>query len=165
MPLKGYIEVIIAYDKRKVATYHMTLNLPEGAKHTRYFPPAGCFYLRPPRICRYEKIPVSVTKPLAANGTYNLVLIMSFYQGIAALWRMCSRKACDNRTSWRCAPRGQLIFLRCVSSSKQTRAKKHADVLIIGGAAMGSSAAYFIKSKSPETNVVVIERDSKVIIS
>eukprot|EP00112_Aurelia_sp_Birch-Aquarium-sp1_P002601 Seg1289.11 transcript_id=Seg1289.11/GoldUCD/mRNA.D3Y31 product="FAD-dependent oxidoreductase domain-containing protein 1" protein_id=Seg1289.11/GoldUCD/D3Y31 len=41
--------------------------------------------------------------------------------------------------------------------------RKDADVLIIGGGAMGSSAAYFIKSKSPNTNVIVVERDPKYL--
>lgn len=47
--------------------------------------------------------------------------------------------------------------------SNQSRSSKHADILIIGGGAMGSSAAYFLKSRSPNTKVVVVERDPKVL--
>ena len=49
------------------------------------------------------------------------------------------------------------------SSFSRSKISKHADVLIIGGGAMGSSAAYFLKSKSPSTKVVVVERDPKVL--
>ncbi len=41
-------------------------------------------------------------------------------------------------------------------------ALQYADVLIIGGGAMGSSIAYFVKSKCPDLQVTVVERDSKV---
>ena len=55
-----------------------------------------------------------------------------------------------------------IIVLERGLASDVAYLKKDADVLIIGGGAMGSSAAYFIKSKSPNTNVIVIERDPKV---
>lgn len=38
----------------------------------------------------------------------------------------------------------------------------HYDVLIVGGGVMGSSTAYFLKSKEPSLNIGVIERDSTV---
>ena len=38
----------------------------------------------------------------------------------------------------------------------------HYDVLIIGGGVMGSSTAYFLKSKEPSLSIGVIERDSTV---
>ena len=53
------------------------------------------------------------------------------------------------------------VFERGLASDV-AHSRKDADVLIIGGGAMGSSAAYFIKSKSPNTNVIVVERDPKV---
>ena len=40
--------------------------------------------------------------------------------------------------------------------------RKHVDVLIVGGGAMGSSTAYFLKKKEPAVDIVVIERDSTV---
>lgn len=42
-------------------------------------------------------------------------------------------------------------------------ALQYADVLIIGGGAMGSSIAYFVKSKCPDLQVTVVERDSKYV--
>lgn len=50
-------------------------------------------------------------------------------------------------------------------STKELPRTKHTDILIIGGGVMGSSAAYFLKSKSPSTNVTVLERDPKVRLS
>ena len=50
----------------------------------------------------------------------------------------------------------------CISYLSQQNSAKDADVLIIGGGAMGSSSAFFIKSSSPDLNVVVVERDPKV---
>ena len=38
----------------------------------------------------------------------------------------------------------------------------HYDVVIAGGGVMGSSSAYFLKSKEPQLNIAVIERDFTV---
>lgn len=45
--------------------------------------------------------------------------------------------------------------------SSSSSSKGHSDAIIIGGGAMGSSIAYFLKSKAPDMNVTVIEKDSK----
>ncbi len=49
------------------------------------------------------------------------------------------------------------VFKRMLSNSSRCT-----DVLIIGGGVMGSSIAYFLKEKSPDLDVTVIERDSTV---
>eukprot|EP00794_Sanderia_malayensis_P016007 gene16007-17623_t len=49
-----------------------------------------------------------------------------------------------------------IIPKRLISNSSNST-----DVLIIGGGVMGSSIAYFLKTKSPDLDVTVIERDSK----
>ena len=57
-----------------------------------------------------------------------------------------------------------LLGLRQVKGlSSSSSSKGHSDAIIIGGGAMGSSIAYFLKSKAPDMNVTVIEKDSKVL--
>ena len=84
--------------------------------------------------------------------------------GFISLSRIGVKGAFDYVTSI-CQVRPSFRFhLNCrgLSSSNQTKISKDADVLIIGGGAMGSSAAYFLKSKCPDMKVVVVERDPKV---
>ena len=42
------------------------------------------------------------------------------------------------------------------------RSNLHYDAVIVGGAGMGSSTAYFLKNKAPSLKVAVIERDPQV---
>lgn len=42
------------------------------------------------------------------------------------------------------------------------RSNLHYDAVIVGGAGMGSSTAYFLKNKAPSLSVAVIERDPQV---
>ena len=46
-----------------------------------------------------------------------------------------------------------------------TNRKIHYDVVIVGGAGMGSSSAYFLKNKSPSLKVAVVERDPTVSLN
>ena len=52
------------------------------------------------------------------------------------------------------------LFKKCVLQL-HCRAT-HYDALIVGGGVMGSSTAYFLKSKEPYLNIGVVERDSTV---
>jgi len=90
---------------------------------------------------------------------------MQFVHDFISLSRIGRKRALNYVTSI-CHFRPSFRFdqnCRGLSSSNQARISKDADVLIIGGGAMGSSAAYFLKSKCPNMKVVVVERDPKYL--
>lgn len=48
-------------------------------------------------------------------------------------------------------------------SGKNRELPESADVVIFGGGSMGSSAAFWLKKRAPDTHVTVVERDLQVV--